>query len=69
MTTGSEHLPSVSVVLPVRNEAGHIAACLDSILADSYPRERMEVLVVDGASTDATREIIADYCQDRKSVV
>lgn len=62
MTTGSEHLPSVSVVLPVRNEAGHIAACLDSILADSYPRERMEVLVVDGASTDATREIIADYC-------
>jgi glycosyltransferase involved in cell wall biosynthesis len=56
-------LPFVSVVLPVRNEAAHIAACLDSILADSYPRERLEVLVVDGDSDDRTRQIVEDYCQ------
>ena len=51
----------VTVILPCRNEAGHIAACLDSIIASAHPAERLEVLVVDGRSTDATRQIIAQY--------
>jgi glycosyltransferase involved in cell wall biosynthesis len=61
--TGAAQLPSISVVLPVRNEAGHIAECLDSLLQDSYPRERLEILVVDGDSDDATTHVVEEYCK------
>lgn len=45
----------VTVVLPVRNEGAHIEAVLGDLLAQAFPPERMEVLVVDGRSTDDTR--------------
>lgn len=51
----------VTIVLPCRNEARYIGPCLDSILAASFPAEDLEVLVVDGQSTDGTRERIAEY--------
>ena len=46
--------PSVSVVIPVRNRPEDIAACLDSLTRVVYPEEKMEVIVVDDASTDET---------------
>ncbi|MCU1461472.1 MAG: glycosyl transferase [Acidimicrobiales bacterium] len=45
--------PTVSVVLPARNERGWIRDCLDSLLAQDYPN-LIEILVVDGGSTDGT---------------
>lgn len=45
--------------MPVRNEAAMIARSLDAVLRQDYPAERLEVLVADGASDDATRAIIA----------
>ena len=54
-------LPFVSVVIPCRNEERFIGACLDSVEAQDYDRDRMEVLVVDGASDDRTRDIVDDY--------
>jgi hypothetical protein len=53
-----QELPFVSVVMPVRNEAPHIARTLRALLAGDYPTQRMEVLVVDGCSTDETAEIV-----------
>ena len=53
--------PAVSVVIPVRNEARYIVGCLDSIIGNDYPKERLEVLVVDGLSTDGTADIIREY--------
>jgi cellulose synthase/poly-beta-1,6-N-acetylglucosamine synthase-like glycosyltransferase len=53
--------PFLSVLIPCRDEARFLARCLDSILANDYPPERMEVLVIDGASTDGTRALIAGY--------
>ena len=53
--------PLVSIVIPCRNERAYIAACLDSILAGDYPRDRLEILVADGQSDDGTREILARY--------
>src|SRR6202158_3151407 len=53
--------PFVSVVMPCRNEARFIAACLDSIIQNGYPGDRLQVLVIDGMSTDGTREIVSSY--------
>lgn len=53
--------PSVTVIVPCRNEERYIGPCLDSILASDYPKDRLEVLVVDGMSEDRTREILASY--------
>lgn len=44
--------------MPIRNEAAHIERSLKAVLAQDYPPERMEVLVIDGMSTDGTREIV-----------
>lgn len=50
--------PRVSVILAVRDEERHIARALGSVCGQSYPRDRIEILVVDGESTDGTREIV-----------
>lgn len=46
--------PEVSVIVPARNEADGIEACLDSLHACEYPSNRYEVIVVDDRSTDGT---------------
>lgn len=51
--------PLVSVVVPVRNEEGFLGRCLDSILAQGYPPDRIEVIVVENHSTDRTHEVAA----------
>ena len=50
--------PRVSVILPIRNEARHIDACLERLLQQDYPRELVEILVVDGRSDDGTRDVV-----------
>ena len=54
----ADNLPFVTVVVPIRNEADFIAECLQSILNNQYPKEKLEVIVVDGLSNDGTREIV-----------
>ncbi len=53
--------PYVSIIVPCRNEVNFIAKFLDSLLANDYPKIKMEVLVVDGMSDDGTRDIIKSY--------
>jgi len=53
---------TVSVIVPVRNNEKHVANCLDSILAQDYHREKLEILVADGMSEDGTRKILKEYC-------
>ena len=52
------NLPFVSVILPVRNEEKYIEAALAAVTGQDYPADRMEIIVVDGMSTDGTREIV-----------
>ncbi|MGQ9598716.1 MAG: glycosyltransferase family 2 protein [Anaerolineae bacterium] len=54
-----EQLPLVSILMPIRNEAPSIERSLGAVLAQDYPPDRLEVLVVDGMSDDGTREIVA----------
>lgn len=53
--------PFVSVIIPTRNEEKFIAQCLQSVVDQDYPQDRMEVLVVDGESEDRSREIVSEF--------
>lgn len=62
------NLPFVSVIIPCRNEEKFIAKCLDSVIANDYPKNRLEILVVDGISEDGTRKIIQEYMQQHSFI-
>ena len=51
---GDELLPALSIIVPMRNEERSIASCIESIAAQDYPRDRVECLLVDDHSVDAT---------------
>ena len=53
--------PLVSIVIPCLNEESYITALLDSLSAQDYGAEGIEVLVSDGGSTDRTRELVREY--------
>ncbi len=61
MNTSAYQKPFISIIIPCRNEEQFIGRCLDSIIANDYPKERLEVLVIDGDSEDNTRHIIGKY--------
>lgn len=48
----------VSVVVPVLNEEKYIEDCINSIVKQDYVKEQLEVLFVDGLSTDGTRKML-----------
>ncbi|MEU8283401.1 glycosyltransferase family A protein [Micromonospora sp. NPDC048905] len=56
---GAARAPRVSIVVPVHNEEETIGPCLDAVLRQTTPAD--EIIVVDNASTDATRARLADY--------
>ena len=60
--------PAVTVLVPCRNEERFIGACLDSILKNDYPKERLEILVIDGMSQDETRSIVSRYVTQYPSI-
>lgn len=53
--------PQVVIIIPTLNEEVFIARCLDSIIAQTYPLQYMDILVVDGGSSDATIAIVQEY--------
>ena len=53
--------PNVSVVVPAYNEQANIKECIDSIYSLDYPKNKIEVIVVDDGSTDKTLEIATKY--------
>ena len=52
---------SYSIIVPTKNEESVIQRCLEGILNIDYPREKLQVIVVDGNSTDRTIEICDEY--------
>lgn len=53
--------PFVSVVVGIRNEEKFIEECIESLLNLDYPRDSYEIIIVDGMSTDKTRDIVQKY--------
>ncbi|MBY0233053.1 MAG: glycosyltransferase family 2 protein [Gemmataceae bacterium] len=60
--------PFVSVLVPVRNEERFIEATLCQLLEQDYPAGRFEILVADGRSDDATREIVRRIAAEHPEV-
>ena len=50
--------------MPCLDEAGFVEACLRSVQAQTYPRDRIELLVADGGSKDGTRDILARLARE-----
>ena len=53
--------PYVSIIVPARNASRTIRDLLDSLMKLEYDRERLEIIVVDGRSTDGTKKIVSEY--------
>lgn len=53
--------PLISVVIPTFNEEERLKACLESIKNQSYPSQKIEILIVDDGSQDRTLEIAKKY--------
>lgn len=58
MNSSDENVPFVSVIMPVFNEEKFIERTLAAVLDQDYPREKFEIIVADGMSSDRTREIV-----------
>jgi succinoglycan biosynthesis protein ExoA len=63
-----EQMSTVSFVVPVRNEEEFVEACLQSLVEQRYPPADCEILVVDGRSSDRTREIVETICRRHPQV-
>jgi len=61
--------PLVTIIVPCRNEENTIRLLLEAILKQTYPKDRMEVVVADGMSTDRTRERISDFKRDHSDLL
>ena len=53
--------PPISVIIPTHNYGAFIDDAIESILAQDYPQESIEIIVVDDGSTDNTREVVEKY--------
>ena len=64
----NEHNIRFSIVIPARNEALNIKACIDSILAQDYPSDFFEVIVIDDFSEDDTAFMVKAFSHEHPNV-
>ena len=54
--------PTVSIVIASRNEEGNIRDLLEDLSQQTYPKEKLQIIIADDRSTDKTWSIIQEYC-------
>jgi SAM-dependent methyltransferase len=65
--SGPDRLPRITIVTPVLNARETVAETIESVLGQAYPN--LEYILVDGGSTDGTREIVARYADQIDLIV
>jgi succinoglycan biosynthesis protein ExoA len=60
--------PTVSIIVPCFNEEKRIRFLLDAIIAQSYPRDLLDVTIADGYSTDRTRDVVAEFQREHSDL-
>ena len=61
--------PKFSIIVPVKDEKAVIARCIEALLRQNYPEDKMEIVIVDGGSKDGTREICESYIKRKPGVI
>lgn len=57
----NEEVPTYSIIVPTKNEEVVIGRCLKSLIDLDYPKEKLQIIIVDGNSTDSTPQICSEY--------
>ena len=68
MTMKNSNLPTVSFIIVARNASQHLPQIFSNILAQDYPKDRLEILLIDGRSTDDTRNIMENFAGTHKEL-
>ena len=61
-------LPRIAVLVAARNEEARLGRCLDALLAQDYPADRIDIFVADDHSTDGTADVVRRYRQRTAAV-
>ena len=61
--------PFVSAIVTAKNEEKNIERCLQSIKNQSYPQNKIEIIVVDNKSTDKTKEIVKTFQHPTSNII
>jgi len=61
ISTDKSSLPKVSFVIPTLNAGNYLRGCLESIMSQDYPVDKMEVIIADGGSADSTLSIARKF--------
>lgn len=61
-------MTKVTTIIPTKNEEKYISKVLDSLIAQDYPKENIEILVIDAMSVDRTRKIVKKYQQNYRFI-
>ncbi len=64
----NDGLPTMSVIIPMKNEEEYIGRCVQSVLDQDYPEELIEVIVVDGGSSDSSVEIVKKLAEEHPHI-
>ncbi len=62
-------VPKFSIIVPTKDEELVVSRCLNGILDSDYPKDKMEIIIVDGNSTDKTRNICSEFEQKYRDIV
>jgi len=65
----SKKVPVVSAVIPCLNEEKYIGDCIASVVESDFPKDSLEIFVVDGLSSDSSRDVINKYCEGYDNVI